>query len=72
MTEIPRRLLLAFSRLGCTVNSVDADRSPRTFRMEWRGSGLPSFCANAMPVEFMSLVSNLFDFNEVVEMIYLS
>ena len=37
--------------------------------MEWRGSGLPSFCANAMPVEFMSLASNLFDFNEVVEMI---
>ena len=44
----------SFPRLGCTVKPVLADRSPRVFRMEWRGSGFPSFCANAMPVEFMS------------------
>ena len=39
---------------------------PRTSGWSWGGSGYPSSCVVAMPVEFMSLVSNLLFFNEVV------
>ena len=55
----------SFSIPGCTVKPVAADRSLGLPAWSGGGSGFPPSCVDAMPVEFLSLVSNLYSFNEV-------
>ena len=56
----------SFSIPGCTVKPVAADRSLGFPAGAGEDPDVPPSCVDAMPVEFMSLVSNLFSFNEVV------
>ena len=63
--DLQRLLLLllepwVYRETGCRRSE------PRISGWSWGGSGYPSSCVDAMPVEFISLVSNLFSFNEVV------